>query len=54
MISRFIIWLASRMSMTYVRNLFFDKVNGRVVKLYVDCFGDEYMAQSKYGFRVKK
>lgn len=53
MISRFIIWLASRLSMKYVRNLFVDKVNGSVVKLYVDCLGEKYMAQDKYGFRCK-
>jgi hypothetical protein len=35
-------------------NLFYDTINGQVVKLYKDCYGDEYMAQSKFGLRIKK
>ena len=33
--------------------LFVDKVNGKGVYVYKDSFGEKYMAQSKFGFRVK-
>jgi len=47
-------WLVSRLSMKYVCDLFVDKVSGRVVKLYKDCYGDEYMANAKYGWRCPR
>ena len=47
-------WLKSRLSMRLVETLFWDKVNGKAVHLYIDCFGEYYMAQSKFGFRVKQ
>lgn len=34
--------------------LFVDIVNQRPVYLYRDCFDVEYMAQSRFGFRVKR
>ena len=41
-------YLISRLTMLNTgRCLFVDKVNGREVWLYTDCFGKEYMAQSK-------
>jgi hypothetical protein len=34
--------------------LFVDKVNGREVWLYIDCFKKEYMAQSKWEMRCER
>jgi hypothetical protein len=36
------------------RCLFVDKVNGREVWLYIDKYGKEWMAQSKWGMRCAK
>ena len=47
-------WIKSRLTMKYQCVLFWDKVNGMAVCLYKDCFGDEYLAQNKFGFRVKR
>ena len=48
-------YLISRFTMSNTgRCLFVDKVNGREVWLYVDCFGKEYMAQSKWGMRCER
>ena len=47
-------WFISRLSMKYVCDLFVDKVSGRVVKLYVDCYGYEYMANAKYSWRCPR
>jgi hypothetical protein len=44
----------SRFSMRKVTSLFMDVVNGQVVNLYVDRYGIEWMAQSKYGFRCRR
>ena len=46
--------IISRFTMKYERSLFWDKVNGKAVNLYVDKFGDEWIAQSKFGFRIKR
>lgn len=32
---------------------FYDTVAGEVVNHWEDCYGDEYMAVSKFGLRVK-
>lgn len=34
--------------------LFIDQVNGKEVYLWIDKYGAEYMAHSKFGFRVKR
>ena len=47
-------WIKSRLSMKYHCVLFWDKINGKAVCLYVDYFGDEWMAQSKFGMRIKR
>ena len=31
---------------------FVDIVNGEYVRFWIDCYGNEYMAVNKYGFRV--
>ena len=40
--------------MKYERGLFHDCVNGRLVCLYIDCYDTQWMAQSKWGFRVRR
>lgn len=46
--------IISRFTMKYERSLFSDNVNDRVVNLYVDKFGAEWMAHNKFGFRVRR
>ena len=46
--------LQSRFSMRKKSVLFWDIVNGRPVFRYVDKFGDEWLAQHKFGTRVKR
>ena len=36
------------------RCLFVDKVNGREVWLYLDKYGEEWLAQSKWGMRCER
>ena len=52
-ISKIIRYVKSKRSMKKIEGSFRDVVNGKQVFFYVDCFDDKYMAQSKYGFRVK-
>ena len=40
--------------MKRIDTLFYDKVNGKAVNLYTDCYGVNYMAQSKFGMRLKQ
>ena len=47
-------FLKSRFTMKYPRVLFWDRVNGKAVCLYTDCYGIEWMAQSKFGLRTKR
>lgn len=48
-------WLKSKFSMKRKSCLFIDKVSGKEVFLYVDCFGVEWMANyNHWFFRVKK
>jgi hypothetical protein len=35
------------------KNGFVDKVSGDVVHYWIDCYGCEWMATNKWGFRVK-
>ncbi len=44
--------LRSRLTMVRQQTLFYDKVNGKAVIEYKDCFGKKWMAQSKFGFRT--
>jgi hypothetical protein len=46
--------LISRITMKYECPLFTDVVNGKSVNLYTDKYGTEWMAQSKWGFRIEK
>lgn len=47
--------IKSRLTMKNTgRCLFVDKINRKEVWLFIDCYGVEYMAQSKFGFRVKR
>ena len=40
--------------MRYENSLFMDVVNGKSVNIYIDGYGTEWMAQSKWGFRTKR
>lgn len=51
---RFIRYIRSRMTMTLVSYGYFEDAVEKVpVNLYVDCYGDYYMASSRFSFRVK-
>lgn len=39
--------------MKYVRPLFYDNIEGRMVNQYKDKYGTYWMANWKYGYRVK-
>lgn len=46
--------LISRFTMIEIEHSYFrDAVNGKTVKLYVDCYGQKWMAYGKWGYRVK-
>jgi len=45
--------LKSKLTMKKANILFIDKVNDKAVWLYEDCYGTRYLAQNKFGFRVK-
>jgi hypothetical protein len=40
--------------MRIVETAFRDTVSGKMVMVWEDCYGDRYLADSKYGMRVKK
>ncbi|MEQ9091807.1 MAG: hypothetical protein RIE52_11995 [Balneola sp.] len=46
--------LKSRITMIRQQTLFWDKINGKAVNEYIDCYGNIWMAQSKFGSRVLK
>jgi hypothetical protein len=47
--------IKSYLSLQWKCNLFTDSVSGKTVSLYVDCYGDEYMKESRWGlFSVKR
>lgn len=50
---KFIYWIRSRRTMKYQYDLFMDVVNTRQVRLYIDCFGVKWMAQSQWEMRCK-
>ena len=53
--SEFKEWLKSWLTMSRKQCLFVDQVSGDEVFLYVDCYGQEWMANYFYfGFRIKK
>lgn len=45
--------IKSRMSMVETGSSFTDVVTGDSVRFWMDCYGDEWMAVNKWGFRVK-
>lgn len=49
-------YIKSKLSMKKIENKkpFYDVISGKDVFYYKDCYGVEWMAHSKYGFRVKK
>jgi hypothetical protein len=44
--------IRSRLTMEMKYSLFYDHIEGKNVYLWEDCYGVEWMAQTKYGFRV--
>jgi hypothetical protein len=53
MIFDFIKNIKSRRTMLPFGKSFQDKVTGEFVQFWKDCYGDEWMAVGKWGFRVK-
>lgn len=45
--------IKSRWTMKKIPKSFTDKVTGETVQYWIDCYGDEWMAVNKWGFRVK-
>ena len=45
--------LRSRWTMEKTGQSFTDMVNWGVVYYWIDCYGDRWMAEHKWGFRVK-
>ena len=53
--SRLIRNIKSRFTMTFKYAMFRDVIDGRMVNLYTDCYGVEWMSHSKWDlFRVKR
>ena len=51
--NKMIKWFKSRWSMKQLDRSFYDSVGGDVVHYWIDCYGVEWMAVSKWGFRVE-
>lgn len=50
-----LLWrIISRFTMEKITPLFIDVVNGKHVNLYIDKYGIEWMAQSKFGYITKR
>jgi hypothetical protein len=47
-------WFKSRWSMKPTGNSFYDSVSGNVIHYWVDCYGKEWMAVSRWGYRITK
>jgi hypothetical protein len=45
--------IISRLTMKFVRKLFYDNIDKKYVNQYKDKYGTYWMANSKYGYRVK-
>jgi hypothetical protein len=45
--------LKSRSTMQQTGEYFVDVVTGRIVFYWIDCYGDRWMVERKWGFRVK-
>jgi len=45
--------IISRLTMVRNQTLFGDKVSGKVVREYIDYYGNKWMAQSRVGMRVE-
>lgn len=46
--------LISRFTMVVENNNYFtDVINGKTVRLYIDFYGQKWMAYGKWGYRVK-
>ena len=51
--NKMIKWFKSRWSMEKLDKSFYDSIGGDVVHYWVDSYGVEWMAVSKWGFRVE-
>ena len=45
--------IISRLTMKFIRRLFYDHIGKKWVNQYKDKYGIYWMANSKYGYRVK-
>jgi hypothetical protein len=46
-------WIKSRWTMRKTGNSFRDDISWNQVYRWVDCYGDEWLAESRWGFRTK-
>jgi hypothetical protein len=46
-------WFKSRWTMEQLDKRFYDSVSGDVIHYWVDCYGVEWMASYRWGFRVE-
>lgn len=53
--SNFIKWVRSWLTMKRKHCMFVDVVSGEEVFLYIDCYGQRWMADfNRFGFRIKE
>jgi hypothetical protein len=43
----------SRWSMEKIDRSFFDPIGGCIVYYWIDCYGKQWMAEGRWGFRVE-
>lgn len=46
-------WIKSRWTMRKTGNSFYDSIGNQVINQWVDCYGNEWLAGCRWGFRVK-
>lgn len=39
--------------MKHTRKIFMDEINWKQIHHWIDCYGDEWLAVDKFGFRIK-
>lgn len=46
-------WIKSRLTMKKIKRLFIDIDDLKPMYRYDDCYGNSFMAKSKFGYRIK-
>ena len=46
-------WIKSRWTMSKIGISFYDSIGNKVINQWQDCYGDVWLAESRWGFRVK-